>query len=108
MKTFIFLLLLPALCLSACGTSMSRVALNPSGHIEFVEHRTFMSTTPVAVIFDNEDRIIGVASGTGLPIMGAVLGGVQATSIVGAGMLIKQGLSQGMRTSVNVTAPGAP
>lgn len=66
----LFLLTVIASVLSACGTTIHTVRLNPVS-IEFIEHRTFWSTTSVAVVHEG-GKVVGIGSGTGKPIAGFV------------------------------------
>ena len=62
-RTIVFALLLS---FTACGTTLYTMDLNPV-KIDFIEHRTFWSTTAVAIVHQG-DQVVGVAPGTGKPI----------------------------------------
>ncbi len=94
---------LAILLLPACGTTMTTVPLNPHGKIHFVEHRTFMSTTPVAVVADDDGRIVGVTAGAGTSMVEVIMDGAQAGAMIGAAAIIANGLKQ-LRTIETVTS----
>ena len=72
-----------ALALTGCGTTVHTVRLNPVS-IEFVEHRTFWSTTSIAIVHEGE-RVVGIGSGTGKPIAGFVAD-VVSTAVTGVAL----------------------
>ena len=94
--------------LVGCGTTRETITLNPlKASIEFVEHRTFWSTTAVAIVHDGE-RVLGVGSGTGKPV--ASFGGDMATTgAVAGGMLFLGTQLPKINTGTStVTVTGAP
>lgn len=107
MKRLIALL---TLFLTACGTTTYTVQLNPvPAQIEFVEHRTFWSTTSVAIVHDGQ-HVLGVTSGTGKPIADFA-GDVISAAAIGAGMVYIGGQLPKINTgtsNVNVVTPTLP
>ena len=69
--------------LTGCGTTVTTLKLNPIS-IEFVEHRTFWSTTSIAIVVEN-GRVVGVGSGTGKPIS-AFVADLAGTAVTGAAL----------------------
>jgi len=80
MKRFVVLSVLAGF-LSACGTTVTTLKLNPVS-VEFIEHRTFWSTTSVAIVHEG-GRVVGIGSGTGKPIAGFVAD-LTSTAVTGA------------------------
>ena len=80
MKCFVPFVLLAFV--TGCGTTIHRVQINPAT-IDFVEHRTFWSTTAVAIVSEG-DRVVGIGSGTGKPIAAFVADITATAAIAGA------------------------
>ena len=94
--------------LSGCGTTMHSVSLNPlKASIEFVEHRTFWSTTAVAIVHDGE-RVLGVGSGTGKPVASFVGDGATTGAVVGGMLFIGTQLPKINTGTSTVTVTGVP